>query len=81
MHQYLVQIYMVDTGLMHGYLSNRRMSQQVVHTTSQSAFLVVFPEDLPLATFAKTIESVVEPLFSPAHFPAQETVSAVWTTS
>ena len=35
-------------------------------------------EDLPRATFAKTIESIVEPLFSPAHFPAQGTSSAVW---
>ena len=37
----------------------------------QSAFFVVRREDLPRATFAKTIESIVEPLFSPAHFPAQ----------
>ena len=44
----------------------------------QSAFFVVRGEDLPRATFAKTIESIVEPLFSPAHFPAQGTSSAVW---
>ena len=45
---------------------------------AQSAFFVVRGEDLPRATFAKTIESIVEPLFSPAHFPAQGTSSAVW---
>ena len=44
----------------------------------QSAFFAISPEDLPRATFAKTIESIVEPLFSPAHFPAQKTASAVW---
>ena len=44
----------------------------------QSAFSAISPEDLPRATFAKTIESIVEPLFSPAHFPAQKTSSAVW---
>ena len=45
---------------------------------AQSAFFVVRGEDLPRATFAKTIESIVQPLFSPAHFPAQGTSSAVW---
>ena len=35
----------------------------------QSAFFVVRGEDLPRATFAKTIESIVEPLFSPRALP------------
>ena len=44
----------------------------------QSAFFAISPEDLPRTTFAKTIDSIVEPLFSPTHFPAQKTASAVW---
>ena len=49
-----------------------------IHPGTQSAFFVVRGEDLPRATFAKTIESIVEPLFSPAHFHAQGASSAVW---
>ena len=44
----------------------------------QSVFLVVSPEDLPRTNFAKTIASIVQPLFSPVNFPTQETMSAVW---
>ena len=58
-------------------LGHKTLFEPVVQPV-QSAFFVVRGEDLPRATFAKTIESIVEPLFSPAHFPAQGTSSAVW---
>ena len=59
-------------------LSVIRLVHKMLNEAAQSAFFAISPEDLPRATFAETIESIVEPLFSPAHFPAQKTASAVW---